>query len=76
MTEIENRLMECFTAAFPDIPVDEIRSLQAKDSDLWDSLATVTLAGLVEEEFDMDIGAEQAPHFVSFESLVAFLSQS
>lgn len=74
MTDIEQRLTGCFTAAFPDIESGSIPQLVASECDAWDSLATVNLAGLIEEEFDLDINPDDAKNFVSFAKIAEFLS--
>jgi acyl carrier protein len=53
---------------FPGLSVEELRSMNSESAGNWDSLATVTLAAVVQEEFNLEIDPEALPQLDSFES--------
>jgi len=73
MSEYDQRLMRCFSAVFPGLTSEEIRAISAESSGAWDSLSTVTLAALVQEEFGVDIDPEVLPQLDSFAAFQAYL---
>jgi acyl carrier protein len=75
MDEIRNRLKKCFAAVFPNTPVNEIESSSQETTKQWDSIATVTLVSVVEEEFGQPIGVEDIPNLNSFENLRRYLTK-
>lgn len=72
-SDMKSRLSSCFATIFPDVPAEKLPTLVSRDTDEWDSLATVNLAGVIEEEFDVDVGPDDAQHFVSFEDVEKWL---
>jgi acyl carrier protein len=70
------RLVECFTAVFPDASKEEIVSATQATMTEWDSLATVNLITLIEEQFKVSIPVEQIEDLVSFDAFARFLAQS
>jgi len=71
MSDARERLIKCFTTVFPDLPASEIPRATSESALGWDSLATATLLGVVEEEFRIDVSDFDALN--SFESLLAYL---
>lgn len=55
MSDLETRLVRCFASVFPDLASDEIPGANITTVPRWDSLAAVTLAAVVQEEFDVEI---------------------
>lgn len=76
MDEQQRRLANCFSAVFPELSSEEI--LQASSSTVknWDSVAVVTLLAVIEEEFGITIGDEDASRFDSFQHLLSYLRDS
>lgn len=66
MFQTEKRLLGCFEAVFPDLPLDDIPAAAAASMPEWDSLATVTLMSLIEEEFAVSISTDDLVMFLSF----------
>lgn len=66
------RLVKCFTTVFPDL--NEEQALQASAAGLtqWDSLATVNLLALIEEEFGVSVDLDdlEDPSFKTFLRMV------
>ncbi len=67
MSNMEERLKECFMTVFPNLSADEIPHSSTASVATWDSLATVTLISLIEEEFGVTIAPEEYEYIVSFE---------
>ena len=73
MDDLERRLIQCFAIVFPDVPDHEIRQADATSFRGWDSLATVTLINVVEEEFQFQIDVEEIGEFLSFPRFLEYL---
>ena len=67
MPSVEERLQECFSTVFPNLSADEIRRSSSASVATWDSLATVTLISLIEEEFGVTIAPDEYEFIVSFD---------
>lgn len=67
MSNNQERLIECFRIVFPNLKTDEILRASTTSVADWDSLATVTLISVIEEEFDITIMPEEYDEMVSFE---------
>ncbi len=76
MSDLENRLVRCFTSVFYWLTPDEIYGLHADSSENWDSLSSVTVAAVIQEEFGMEIDSEILPSLNSFESFRKYLSDA
>jgi acyl carrier protein len=76
MSEQENRLIRCFASVFPELSPDEIRTIHSDSMGTWDSLSTVTLAALVQEEFDIEIEPNVIPELTSFEAFQTYLEHN
>lgn len=75
MNNVRNRLADCFATVFPNLDAAEISKASISGVAEWDSLATVTLVALLEEEFAVSIGFEDMMEFVSFEVVADFIEQ-
>ena len=76
MTDPKDRLIRCFTAAFPHLSHEETIHASPNSVARWDSLATVTLFALVEEEFGLNLSIDQLDETeepISFEWLLGNL---
>lgn len=67
MPDLEERLASCFAVAFPDLDAAEIKRASNTSVATWDSLATVTLISLIEEEFKVSLPPEDFEYLVSFD---------
>lgn len=73
MNEIEQRLIRCFATVFPDLDEAGIRRASMGATEGWDSVATVTLINVVEEEFGIEIDLDAVEEMVSFSELSEYL---
>ena len=74
MPEIEERLEKCFALVFPKLRSAQIRSASTEDVEDWDSLASIRLAAVVEEEFGIKIPADDLPDLMSFGDFEGYVS--
>ena len=75
MTQIRQRLASCFSAAFPRLRDAEVANAAVGATAGWDSLATVNLVALVEEEFHIQVSPEDIERFGSFEQIAEYLQR-
>ena len=73
MPDPRSRLAKCFSAVFPDLTEDQVGKASLETVEAWDSLATVTLLSVIEEEFAVQLDPGDLEHLVSFESVLAHL---
>jgi acyl carrier protein len=74
--ELDERLIRCFASVFPKLSPDDIRTATIQSVTAWDSLATVTLAAVAEQEFGVEIDLLDLPELDSFEAFQAYLGSS
>lgn len=73
MAELESRLVNCFTTAFPELARQEIPVVSVASLASWDSLAGITLFSLIEEEFGITISPDDTAGLISFELILDYL---
>jgi acyl carrier protein len=75
MDEICQRLESCFAAVFPELAASDIRRASMASLPEWDSLATVTLLGLIEEEFAVQADLDELGETLSFDTIAEYLAE-
>jgi acyl carrier protein len=75
MDNLDQRLMRCFTAVFPTLSEDAIRSAVQDSTAEWDSLASLLLARTIEEEFGIETDLAMMDHLTTFDAARAYLSE-
>jgi acyl carrier protein len=73
MADLEDRLVRCFSSVFPDLTDEQIRAANVKSVSSWDSLATVNLLAVIEQEFSVEIEVMDFPELGSFEAVRSYL---
>jgi acyl carrier protein len=73
MSEQEDRLVRCFTSAFPTMSEAEIRASDVGQLFNVDSFAGVTLVTLIEEEFNVTVDLSELLELGSFDAISQFL---
>ncbi len=76
MSDVHARLVKCFAAVFPRLTPEEIERANINSVSAWDSLATLTLTSLIEEEFGVSIDPRDREELVSFQLIVAHLGSA
>lgn len=74
MSDVTPRLVKCFQTVFPEMPETQIRAANQQSVPMWDSVATVTLVNVVDEEFNVELDLEKLDQLNSFESFERHLS--
>jgi acyl carrier protein len=72
----ERRLIRCFSAAFSDLGPEEIRRADTSSLREWDSLASMTLVILIEEEFELRILGQDLVRLTSFSNVLSYLAEA
>lgn len=75
MPDQEDRLIRCFASVFPGLTPEQIRQTSSESMGIWDSLSTVTLAAVIEEEFNLEIDPDVLPQLNSFDAFRAYLDR-
>jgi acyl carrier protein len=73
MSELESRLIRCFSSVFPALMPEEISAASAQSLAAWDSLAAATLVAVVQQEFSVQIDLLDLPELDSFEAFQTYL---
>ncbi len=75
MPEQEDRLIRCFASIFPELTREEILHVSTESAGTWDSLSTVTLAAVIQQEFDVEIDSDVLSSLESFEAFQTYLDR-
>lgn len=73
MPDQEQLLVRCFASVFPTLTEEEIQNATTESVGIWDSLSTVTLAAVIQEEFNIEIDPEILPDLDSFQAFRDYL---
>ncbi|MFN3325666.1 MAG: acyl carrier protein [Bryobacteraceae bacterium] len=69
--EIDSRLRQLFAAAFPGLSADSAHLAERAALTAWDSVATVTLATMIEEEFGFALDLEDVAEWEDYGDVLA-----
>ncbi|HEY1792330.1 MAG TPA: acyl carrier protein [Opitutaceae bacterium] len=75
MNTLQGRLEDCFALALPGVHREQARSASMETVAAWDSLATINILALVEEEFRIKVPDEDLVNFKSFGLIAAYLGK-
>jgi acyl carrier protein len=73
MGDVAERLQRCFAAVFPQLLADQVVKASPQTVAAWDSVASVTLFAIIEEEFAIEIDVQDMPDLLSFDSILQYL---
>ena len=73
MPDARSRLIRCFAVVFPDLEEQEILISSVASVTNWDSLASINLYSLIEEEFNIEIDLPDLENLFSFESILELI---
>lgn len=76
MMNIKARLIECFQAVFPELSEEEIPRASLTSVADWDSVASINLIVVIEEEFGAPIPPEDVENLISFELILDHLRRA
>ena len=70
MVDDKLRLARCFSSVFPEIPAKDIQNSSLKSVPRWDSMETITLLSVIEEEFGIQFELEEIERLSSFSAIL------
>jgi len=73
VTDISFRLTRCFSLVFPGASPAQILSASTVALPNWDSIASITLINVIEEEFHIVIDLEVIPELNSYQAMESYL---
>jgi acyl carrier protein len=73
MSDARARLIKCFTAVFSELSEQQIPLASPATVGSWDSVASITLVSVIEEEFRTEIDPDDLEQLVSFELVLNYL---
>jgi acyl carrier protein len=75
MDNISARLTKCFLAVFPQMMPEEVANATTASMKNWDSVASVTLFSLIEEELGIALSLDALDEFNSFQHILSHLER-
>jgi acyl carrier protein len=75
MDELDERLTQCFRDIFPDWSGEQIQSAKRSEQSEWDSLASLSLLAVLEEDFGCQLDDADIEHLDSFEGVRAVVQR-
>jgi acyl carrier protein len=76
MSDQSERLIKIFSAIVPELTREEILIASPASVAAWNSLATINLVSLIEEEFGIDIPPDRFEEMGSYELVLDYLTQA
>jgi acyl carrier protein len=73
MHDAKNRLNKCFTGAFSSLPPASFTVADTTNVEAWDSVASVTLFALIEEEFGIELDIQALGQLNSYQKILEYL---
>jgi acyl carrier protein len=73
MPDLQTRLTGCFQTVFPALSEPEILNASQTSVADWDSVAAITLANVVEEEFQIQLDFDLLPDLDSYQRILQHL---
>jgi acyl carrier protein len=75
MDDTRSRLSKCFSTVFPTVGDASLMEADATNVEGWDSVASVTLFALIEEEFGVELDVEALMSRTSFKEILKYLEE-
>lgn len=73
MNDLRQRLVQCFSVVFPDLKTPDVYSASPAAVAAWDSVATIILSNVIEEEFQVKLDYDDLPELGSFDLILDYL---
>lgn len=73
MADTRQRLISSFQVIFPGLTEAQIQEASPDSVSTWDSVATVTLVNVIEEEFGLEIALDDVRHVLSFTLMLDYV---
>ena len=75
MDDGKQKLVNCFRIVFPSLSDGEIYTASQDCLQAWDSVAAITLANVIEEEFQTAVEFEALADLTSFSLILQYLER-
>jgi acyl carrier protein len=76
MDEQTKRLLTCFRTVFGDLPDAELLGASTATLAKWDSVASITLVNVIEEEFQMQFDYDLIEDLTSFDAVAKYVKSA
>lgn len=73
MRELDEKLQQCFALVFPALGRQEIEKASVATVDRWDSVATITLIAVIEEQLGVTLDSEDFLELTSYQLVLQHL---
>lgn len=70
---MSERLASCFQVVFPHLPAQWIPVAEQSSAEAYDSVSTIILFTVLEEEFGIKLDLERLAELTSFNAILAYL---
>ena len=75
MDETRSRLANCFLAVFPELTSDTVTTATPTSVKGWDSIATLNLLTVIEQEFGVEIDFAELLETLSYGQIAGYLER-
>jgi acyl carrier protein len=75
MDDTRKRLTNCFQVVFPDLPEATIPTASQATISEWDSVAAITMVGVIEDEFGVELDLDDLADLDSFQKIEAYIQK-
>ena len=76
MNDIKTRLVGCFQTVFPDLPEADILTASQDSLASWDSVASLTMVNVIEEEFGIEVDFDALADLNTFDRIDQYLGMA
>lgn len=66
-------LVRCFEMVFPDLSESEILNSSQDSVQAWDSVATITLVNVIEDELHVELDLDDIADLTSFDRVLKYI---
>jgi acyl carrier protein len=73
MNDMTQKLTQCFLSVFPDLPEASVSGATQESVPEWDSVASITLINVIEEEFGVTVDLERMGEFTSYAAIESYM---
>jgi acyl carrier protein len=69
----KTRLLRCFETVFPELSESEILNSSQESVKAWDSVATITLVNVIEDEFHVELDLDDIADLTTFDRVLKYV---
>ena len=75
LNELELKLTECFSLIFPKLSQPELQYASVTNIEEWDSLASVNIIAIIEEQFEIEIQPDDLETLTSYQQILRYIQE-